>query len=97
MSGGDEIDSCTRVPAGRCMWSLWPCPIMPDNKYCRFSRPQHLVKIYPILEAFGWSNWMLGPILSRRGRQAEQTGGEKLPAHIYRMERKGTVWISPEF
>jgi hypothetical protein len=29
---------------------------------------------------------MLGPVLGRGGRWARQTGGEILPAHIYRNE-----------
>jgi hypothetical protein len=48
-----------------------------------------------ILEASGWSNWILGPVLGRGGSQAGQTGGGILLVHVYRKERKGAVWISP--
>jgi hypothetical protein len=38
MLGGDGRDSCTRVPAARHVWGLWPCPVMIDNKCRRFPR-----------------------------------------------------------
>jgi hypothetical protein len=40
-------------------------------------------KIYAILEAHGWSDWLLGPVLGQGGRQVGQTGGEILSAHVY--------------
>jgi hypothetical protein len=47
-----------------------------------------LDKIYPIMEALGWSDWMPGPVLVWVGRRAGQTGGRILPAHIYRNEEE---------
>jgi hypothetical protein len=47
-----------------------------------------LDKTYPILETLGWTDWMLRLIPDRGGRQARQTGGEIIPAHIYRNENK---------
>jgi hypothetical protein len=47
-----------------------------------------LGKIYVILEAPGWSDWMPGPILGRGGRRVAQTSGEILHAHIYRNEEQ---------
>jgi hypothetical protein len=83
MLGGDGRDSCTRVPATRHVWGLWPCPVMIDNKCRRFPRLRCLVEIYLILEAPEWSDWMPWPILGQGGRCAGQIGGEILPAHIY--------------
>jgi hypothetical protein len=40
---------------------------------------------------------MPGPILGLGGRRVGQTGGEILPAHVYRNEKKVTVWIAPGF
>jgi hypothetical protein len=45
-------------------------------------------KIYVILEAPRWSDWMPGPIPRRGGRQARQTGSKILPAHAYRNEEE---------
>jgi hypothetical protein len=95
--GGDGTDSCTLVPTTRCAWSLWPCTIILDNKCYRFLRPRRLVKIYLILGAPGWSDWVPRPILCWGGRRAGQTGGKILPAHIYHNERKDPVQISPGF
>jgi hypothetical protein len=94
MLGGDGMDSCTRVPAAKRARGLWPCPVVLDNKSHRFLRPWRLVKIYWILEAPGWSDQMPGPIPGWGGRHTEQTGGEILPVHVYRNEKKVTVWIS---
>jgi hypothetical protein len=95
MSDGDGMDSYTRVPTARRVWGLWPCPVVPDNKRRRFPRPRCLVKIYPILEAPRWSDWMPRPVPGRGGRHAEQTGGEILPTHVDCNEEKATVWITP--
>jgi hypothetical protein len=83
MFDGDGMDSCTRVPVARSTWGMWPCPVMPDSKYHRFTRPWCLVKIYLILEAPWWSDWMPRPVPGRGGRRAEQTSGEILSAHVY--------------
>jgi hypothetical protein len=56
ISGGDGIDSCTRVPATRHAWGMWSCSVVRDSKCCRYPRPRCLVKIYLILEAPGWSD-----------------------------------------
>jgi hypothetical protein len=45
-------------------------------------------KTYLILETPGWSYVMLGPVLGHGERQAEDTSGEILPAHIYCKEEK---------
>jgi hypothetical protein len=97
MLGGYGTDSYTRVSVARHVWGLWPCPVKPDNKCHRFPRPRHLVKIYPILEAPGWSDYMTEPVPGRGGRLAGWTGGEILPAHIYCSEEKVMVWIIPGF
>jgi hypothetical protein len=94
MPGGDGMDSYTRVPVARHMWGMWPCPVMPDNKCHRFPKPCHLVKIYPILETPGWSDWMSGPVPGQGGRRAGQTGGEILPANIYYNEENVIVCIT---
>jgi hypothetical protein len=44
MPSGDGMNSCTRVPTAKHMWGLWPCPVVPGGKCCRFPRPQRLVK-----------------------------------------------------
>jgi hypothetical protein len=97
MSGGDGTDFCTRVPTARHVWSLWPWPIMSDGKCHGFSRLRRLVKIYSILEAPGWSDWVLGLISGREGRRVGQIGDEILLAHVYRNEEKVTMWITPRF
>jgi hypothetical protein len=97
MSGSDGMNSCTRVPATRCAWGLWPCPVMPDSKCCCFPRPWHLVKIYLILEAPGWSDWMSRPVPSWGGRRGGQRGGEIMPSHVYYNEEKAMVWITLGF
>jgi hypothetical protein len=56
-----------------------------------------LVKIYPILKAPGWSDWVSRPIPSWGGRHAEQTSDEIQLTHIYCNEEKATVWITPRF
>jgi hypothetical protein len=68
------MDSCTRVSATGCAWGLWPFPAMLDSKCHHFLRPRCLVKIYPILEVPGWSDWMPGPVLSWGGRHAVTPG-----------------------
>jgi hypothetical protein len=50
-----------------------------------------LVKIYPILEAPGWSDCTPRPVPAQEGRCAGQTGGEILPAHVYYNEEKVMV------
>jgi hypothetical protein len=45
-------------------------------------------KIYLILEALGWSNWMSGPIPSQGGRRASRTCDKILPAHVYHNEER---------
>jgi hypothetical protein len=97
MSGDDGTDSYTRVPTVRCVWSLWPCSVMPDNKCHHFPRLRHLVKIYSILGAPGWSDWMPGPVPSQGGRRAGQTDGEILSVHVYCNEEKVMMWITPGF
>jgi hypothetical protein len=47
-----------------------------------------LGKIYVILEAHGWSNWMLGLVLGWGGRWVRQTGGEILPVYVYHNEKE---------
>jgi hypothetical protein len=42
-----------------------------------------LGKIYAILEAPGWSDWMPGPVPGQGGRRVRQTGGVILRAHVY--------------
>jgi hypothetical protein len=32
MLGGDEMNSYTRVPAGRRAWGMWPCHVVPGSK-----------------------------------------------------------------
>jgi hypothetical protein len=56
-----------------------------------------MVKIYLILEACGWIDWMPIPIPGWGGSWAGQTSCEILPAHVYRNEEKVTVWISHGF
>jgi hypothetical protein len=97
MSGGDGMNSCTRVPTVRCAWGLWPHPVVLDSKCCCFPRPWHPVKIYPILEVLGWSDWMSRPIPGWRGRRGGQRGGEIVPAHVYYNEEKAMVWITLGF
>jgi hypothetical protein len=43
-----------------------------------------LGKIYVILEAPRWSDWISGPNLGWGVRRVGQTGGEIMPAHVYR-------------
>jgi hypothetical protein len=43
---------------------------MLDGKCRRFPRPSRLVKIYMILEAPEWSDWVLGLVLGQGGRCA---------------------------
>jgi hypothetical protein len=83
MSDIDGVDPCTQVLTIRHAWGLWPCPVVPGSKSRHFPRPQHVVKIYVILEAPGWSDWMPEPIVGRGGRQAGQTGGKIPPTNIY--------------
>jgi hypothetical protein len=45
-------------------------------------------KIYVILEAPGWSDWMPGPVPGRGGRWVRQTGSKILPAHVYHNEEE---------
>jgi hypothetical protein len=56
-----------------------------------------MVKIYLILEALGWSDWIPQPVLGSGGRCAGQTGGEILPVHIYCNEENVMGWITPGF
>jgi hypothetical protein len=44
-------------------------------------------KIYVILEAPGWSDWMSGPIPGQGGRQVGQTC-EIMSAHVYHNEEE---------
>jgi hypothetical protein len=44
MSGGDEMDSYTRVPTARCAWGLWPCPVIPGSKCHHLLRLRWSVK-----------------------------------------------------
>jgi hypothetical protein len=53
-------------------------------------------KLYAILEAPGWSDWMLGPLSGRGGRWVGQMGGEIWPVHVYRNEEE-IAQIAPEF
>jgi hypothetical protein len=46
-----------------------------------------------ILEAPGWSDWMLGPVMGQGRKRVKQTGGEILPAHVYRNEEEGWCGI----
>jgi hypothetical protein len=58
-------------------------------------KPPTLSKILAILEAPGWSDWMPGLIQGRRGSQVGQSGGEIMPAHIYRNEKKRWQGLLP--
>jgi hypothetical protein len=44
-------------------------------------------KIFVILEAPGWSDWMSGPIPGQGGRQVRQTC-EIMSAHVYHNEEE---------
>jgi hypothetical protein len=45
-------------------------------------------KIYVILEAPGWSDRMVEPVLGQGGRCVRKIGGKILPAHIYHNEEE---------
>jgi hypothetical protein len=45
-------------------------------------------EIYVILETPGLSDWMPRLVLGRGRRRVRQTGGEILPAHVYRNEEE---------
>jgi hypothetical protein len=68
------MDSCTRVTTVRHVWGLLPYPLLPETPA--------LSKIYLILEALRWSDWMPRPVPGQGGRWVGQTGGEILPAHV---------------
>jgi hypothetical protein len=52
------------------------------------SETSTLDKIYAILEAFGWSDWIPRPIPGHGVRWVRQTGGEILLAHVYHNEQE---------
>jgi hypothetical protein len=52
-----------------------------------------LGKIYSILEAPEWSDWIPIRVLGRGGRWVRQTRGEIPSVHVYCDEEKGTMWI----
>jgi hypothetical protein len=62
---------------------------------CQANAIPSLGKIYSILEALGWSDWMPGPIPGRGGRRTRQTGGKILPAHGYRNEKERWCVLLP--
>jgi hypothetical protein len=54
-----------------------------------------MIKIYVLLEAPGWSDWMPVPVPGRGGRRAKQTGGKILPAYIYRNKEERWCGLLP--
>jgi hypothetical protein len=47
-----------------------------------------LGKIYAILEAPRWSDWMVGPFPGHGGKRVGQTGGKILHVHVYYNEEE---------
>jgi hypothetical protein len=85
MLGDDGTDFYTRVPAIKWAWAcdhVLSCQVVNATT----SRDATLGKNYPILEAPGWSAWMVDHAPGRGGRQARQTSAKILLAHIYRNE-----------
>jgi hypothetical protein len=61
------------------------------------SLPETLMrgKIYVIMEAPGWSNWMPETVPGRGGRRVRQTGGKILSAHVYHNEEERWCELLP--
>jgi hypothetical protein len=52
-------------------------------------------KIYMILEAPRWSDWLPGHVSGRGGRQVGQIGGKIHPTHVYRNEDERWCGLLP--
>jgi hypothetical protein len=67
---------------------LRPRPIVPGAKCHRFSRPLVLVVSIRCRKPSGVLTGCSGIAPGRGGRRDGQTGGEILPAHVYRKEEE---------
>jgi hypothetical protein len=89
-SNDDEMDSCTRVPAARHTWSLWPCPVVSGGKSHCFPSLWHLVKSRRYWKLLDGAIGCLGPSwVEEAGGSGRQVVKFCLPTSIVMRKRDG--------